>query len=51
MRFQRALDFITLALAPEALSAQSAFQGIIQPGTHLPHLSLAIVDQCLAKGY
>ena len=38
MRFQRALDFITLALAPAALSAHSAFQGIILPGTHLPHL-------------
>ena len=38
MPFQRALEIITLALAPAAVSAHSVFQGIILPGTHLPHL-------------
>ena len=36
---QRALEIITLALAPAAvISVYGAFQVIILPGTHLPHL-------------
>ena len=39
MHFQRALEIITLALALSGqLSALGAFQGIILPGIHLPHL-------------
>ena len=37
-RRSRSMKFVTLALAQAALSAHSAFQGIILPGTPLPHL-------------